>query len=131
MEKDLIERIEKARSGIEESYKKIINIYLNEIKDIYMSSNLRYRKSLEKRLDLFVTNIKERKITGNLCFDSEQAMAIRKRLGISQEKLAEEMETNQAYISRIERNDRIKPNKKNMRYFLWLKKQGYNPFDLK
>lgn len=105
-----------------------IDSYLQRVKENYLSSNERKRNHILKQLGIFIRKF---------AFDPLRAKQIREEAELTQSELAEELgltrDAGQGKIATYEGGYHRPGNPPwggTKKYMLWLKDQGYNPFDL-
>ncbi len=130
------QKIEEARGEVaiqvaearKKAYRPLLDIYFDKIVDKYSGGDNATRNFIETRLEIIINS-------SCSIFDGELARKLRSQAGFStQRKLAKHIETTQQTVCRFERekgcNERPPNSKKTFKYLIWLKEQGYNPYDL-
>ena len=129
--------IEEERRKLEEAQFQMIEAYLDKIKTNYTSLPERKRQELMRGLEgitygLFPINSSEsiQQVIG--VFNPEKARQVRIGVGINQRELAKQLGAIASNLCRYERGKTIpgmdQPVGKT--YLLWLKQQGYNPYNI-
>lgn len=117
--------------------KKIFQAYLDGLRNMYETAEPGLRGGVRHLLDdliLCPDNTITRYESAPV-FDASRAREIRQTIGLTTNKLGEKLRFSQGTVSRYE-NTGITCNDKRVlsgierRYLLWLKEQGYNPFNI-
>ena len=133
--------MENVQSEIEEKLQTLFDSYINEFRGKYTSLNRGEKIQLIANLERFLTSghIIEKSEVENIDFDykdtpfsGEKAQEIRENLRLSKTELARKCGTYSTNIDCFERGtfprSRITPSFRS--YVLWLKENGYNPFNI-
>lgn len=152
-EKDYEERINQARTEIAKAQENLLNTYITQLKKQYEEFNPQKRELLLEGLEKLVQSVESGKLSieedtqyrkrkylkRNLAFNHEEARKIREKESLTQEELVKEIcgEASgglKQQIGRYERGENKPANPPRgdfaPKYLAWLKKHGYNPFNL-
>ncbi len=131
-------RVEQARIALRQTEgellqteRELLSAYLSEISQGYHKLSVTERKFVLQRLDGITRSI--RKNMKKYQFDPHEAKRVRKKAGLSCRILAAELGyAAQTSIANIEGGKYIPrgTTEGSMKYLLWLKEKGYNPYDL-
>ena len=114
--------------------KNIFEAYISAIRRKHDKSNPQERSSIRKGLELVISSPLAPKNNEPL-FSGAEARRIRKKAGLTSKELSQQLGVPQSTIGNYEARGIKKPrgwgNKETIqKYLSWLKKQGYNPFNL-
>jgi len=138
---NIADKVGEAKTGIEEAKLNLLDVYLVKLRDVYTAVPPELKDTFLSNLEQIVVTLEQNPCpTGRSKFkmpglyDPYQGRSIRENAGLSAEDLGETLSTKSAYrqIYRYESGETSpRPTTKiGKKYLLWLKEQGYNPYNL-
>lgn len=129
MGEELSDKVAEAKSKLEDSISRVIGVYLDEIRSIYIKSDEGFRGLMEERLELFIQSCSRGDFTATT-FNYIEARTIRRNEGLSLDELSKLTGVSQSYISQVERGkgsiNKGKITDASRKYLSWLEDHGYN-----
>mgnify|MGYP001618425955 FL=1 len=135
--------LQNAKANLAQAQESLLDAYINRIRELYHSSDGGIRDNLLRGLEDLVTNVPDLPSFDNGAddspsFDGSVARKIRVKLGLSTADLAKELgyasvKGGSSQLNQVETGARkiaYPPRRNSMKYLLWLKAQGYNPYNL-
>ncbi|MBI2499851.1 helix-turn-helix transcriptional regulator [Candidatus Woesearchaeota archaeon] len=125
------------QKALDDIERKIFEAYLDGLKNMYETAEPGLRGGVRHLLDdliLYPNNTIIRYGKAPV-FDGSRAREIRQTVGITTTRLGEKLKFSQGTVSRYENRGIAGDDKNSLsaierRYLLWLKEQGYNPFNI-
>ena len=112
--------------------------YASTVRRLYQLGNSETKSEILNRLEVIVQKFDNQPLASQ--FNPSKARAIRMERGLSVKELASIAKVDRSYITKWERGSRVpyprnrgndvQINKGTIGYLLWLKQEGYNPFNL-
>ena len=135
MAEDYTKNIEDAKKSLAEARDILVNSYLGRLREVYAGGTEVIKNSIVGELELLVGEAESSfSIQKKYTFDSAIAESLRIKAGYkTQRELASHLNISNAHISNYESGKKIRkkhPHPNIRKYLIWLKEQGYNPFDL-
>ncbi len=120
--------------NVQEAERILFDTYLSVIKETYDVADVQKKSMIRDGLERLVYDLEKPLVIDNLIFDKKKAREIRSRLHLTGVQLAEKLGVRADNISHYEHTGiarhPLKQEKPQYKYLLWLKEQGYNPFNL-
>jgi len=131
MVKDYNDRIESMKATLSKTQDELLETYLNRIRELHTDESARV--FIQNGLENIIHKVEKMELTEDSTFNTLTAIKLRLDAGYStQTNLANALSLTQKQISFYELGKIKNPlsGSDARKYFLWLKEQGYNPFDL-
>ena len=139
MDETIEDKLEEAKVELETAKLNLLGAYLAKIKSVYVGISLEQKDYFLTNLEKMVLTLEQnplpkRRSRFNLhsLYNPSQGRGIREGIGCSRKELAERIGMSARMLYRYENGEYFpRPSiTVGRKYLLWLKEQGYNPYNL-